>query len=74
MALVQHFRKPAFFITFTGNPKWEEIQREIYLMQTAIDWLDLVVHVFYLRLKDLISLLKQDVFGQYLRCVSIIKC
>ena len=29
MALVKHFGKPDLFITFTANPKWEEINAEL---------------------------------------------
>ena len=30
MALVRYFGKPTFFITFTANPKWVEIVRELH--------------------------------------------
>ena len=29
MAIVRHFGRPALFITFTANPNWPEILREL---------------------------------------------
>src|SRR5216117_561479 len=29
MAIVRYFGRPAFFVTFTANPHWPEIQREL---------------------------------------------
>ena len=29
MAIVRQFGRPSLFITFTANPKWDEITREL---------------------------------------------
>ena len=42
IAIVRHFGKPSRFITFTANPKWEEIEHELLPQQTAADWPDLI--------------------------------
>ena len=58
MAIIRHFRKPALFITFTANPHWAEIERELLQddqgqpMQTWRDRPDLVARVFYLKVQE----------------------
>ena len=42
MAIVHHFGKPDFFITFTCNPHWEEITNELLEQQSAADCQDLI--------------------------------
>ena len=42
MAICRKFHKPDFFITFTCNSKWEEIQKELKEGQTAQDRPDLL--------------------------------
>jgi len=37
MALVRRFGKPDLFITFTCNPAWDKITRELLQGQTAND-------------------------------------
>lgn len=73
MALVQRFGKPTLFITFTANPNWDEVKREKFPTQSAADRPDLVARVFYLKLKDLQELIKDDYFGPYLALVSVIE-
>ena len=51
MCLVREFGKPDLFITFTCNPKWPEITRDIGDTGTATDRPDVVEHVFNLKLK-----------------------
>ena len=41
MSIVSHFGKPDLFITFTCNPKWPEITRELLPNQNAADRPDL---------------------------------
>ncbi|KAG1043537.1 hypothetical protein G6F43_011632 [Rhizopus delemar] len=73
MAIVRHFGKPTFFITFTANPKWEEITNELIKdpsnqrpMQTAADRPDLVARVFNLKLREFLhDLKKKKIFGNY---------
>ena len=74
MAIVLHFGRPTLFITFTANPKWEEITRELLPGQTSIDRPDLVARVFYLKQQELLKDLKKNqVFGEFLGCVWTIE-
>ncbi|CEP10123.1 hypothetical protein, partial, partial [Parasitella parasitica] len=66
MAIVRHFGKPSLFITFTANPRWVEIQRELLPGQNASDRPDLVARVFDLKVKELLNDLKRkNIFGTY---------
>ena len=74
MALVRRFGKPSLFITFTANPKWTEIQDELFPGQTAADRPDLVARVFHLKLLDLLDQIKnKQVFGPWLGWVWTIE-
>lgn len=48
MAIVRHFGRPTLFMTFTANPKWEEILQELLPGQSAVDRPDLVARLFHL--------------------------
>ena len=54
MAIVWQFGKPDFFITFTCNPRWKEIQDALLPGQTAENCQDIVARVFKLKLKSLL--------------------
>jgi hypothetical protein len=74
MALVRHFGKPSLFITFTANPKWAEIQDELFPDQTAADRPDLVARVFHLKVRDLLHQIRhKEVFGPWLGWVWTIE-
>ena len=74
MAIVRHFGRPTLFITFTANPKWEEISRELLPGQTAVDRPDLVARVFHLKQQELLKEIKiKNIFGRYLGCVWTIE-
>jgi len=74
MAIVRHFGRPTLFITFTANPKWEEITNELLPGQTSIDRPDLVARVFHLKQQQLLKdLKKKQVFGEFLGCVWTIE-
>lgn len=62
MAMVRTFGKPDLFITFTANPSWPEIVRELN-GQPYTSRPDICVRVFHLKLK---SFLKDLIEGQYL--------
>ena len=65
MSIVRKFGKPDLFITFTCNPQWEEITSALLLDQKLSDRLDLIVRVFRLKLKELLSdLIKRQVLGK----------
>jgi Helitron helicase-like domain at N-terminus len=64
MAVVVSIGKPDLFITFTCNPQWPEIQKELYPGQRPEDRPDIVARVFKLYLKDLLKLIiKLQFFG-----------
>jgi hypothetical protein len=65
MAIVQHFRKPTFFITFTANPKWPEIVENLLPRQQPNDQPDLITRVFFLKVKELIADLRKDLLSPY---------
>src|SRR5215471_11463875 len=55
MAIVSHFGKPDLFITFTCNPKWPEITKELLSHQIPADRPDLTARVFHLKLQELLK-------------------
>ena len=64
LRFVQVFGRPTFFITFTCNPKWKEIQDNLLPGQTAVDRHDLVARVFrqkVIKLMDMIR--KSEIYG-----------
>src|SRR5467141_800701 len=80
MAIVRTLGKPGYFITFTANPNWEEIQAELLTddqgdkMQSTRDRPALVARVFKMKHDDLIRDLKSNkVLGEYVAHVSVIK-
>jgi Helitron helicase-like domain at N-terminus len=64
MAIVRKFGRPDFFVTFTCNPKWREIEENLLPGQSAKDRPDIVARVFKLKLDALLKdLLEEDVLG-----------
>lgn len=64
MTVVRKYGRPDFFITFTYNPKWREIEENLLPGQTAQDRPDIVGRVFKLKLNTLLKdLLEEDVLG-----------
>ena len=51
MTYVRERGRPQLFITFTCNPKWAEIERELFENQCAQDRNDLIARVFRLKSK-----------------------
>lgn len=65
MAIVRQKGAPSFFITFTTNPNWKEIQDHLIFGQTATDRPDLVVRVFQQKLKSLLrELTTHNILGR----------
>ena len=65
MAICAEYSKPDLFLTFTCNPAWPEIQRELQPGEKAQDRPDLVARVFYLYLKQLMKdILHGEIFGK----------
>jgi hypothetical protein len=74
MAICRSFGLPSYFITFTCNPNWPEIQAELLPRQIATDRPDLVTRVFRMKLSVLIKdLMKDEVFGLTVAQIHIIK-
>ena len=63
MAIVRRFGRPDYFVTFTCNPKWREIQENLFPGQSAQDRADIVARVFKLKLDTLLKDLEEDVLG-----------
>ena len=74
MAILSYFGKPDPFITFTCNPKWPEITRELLLHQSAADRPDLTAWVFYIKLQQLLKdLTVNHWFGKVVAYVYVIE-
>jgi hypothetical protein len=64
IALARRYGSPDFFITFTCNPAWIEIERELYPGQTARDRPDLVARIFNLKVQELLNeLMNKHILG-----------
>jgi len=74
IAIVRCYGKPSLFITFTANPKWEEIEHKLLPHQSASDRPDLVARVFNLKVQDLLNQIRhKEVFGPWLGWVWTIE-
>lgn len=61
---VRKYGRPDLFITFTTNPKWDEITNELFTGQLASDRHDVVARVFKQKFKKMMDLLvKGKIFG-----------
>ena len=74
MSIVAHFGKPDLFLTFTCNPKWEEIKSNLLPHQQSSDRPDLISRVFKLKLDQLIKdITKNHIFGKPVAWVHVIE-
>lgn len=65
MAICRKYGKPDIFITFTCNPAWKEITRELSPGQIPSDRPDIVGKVFKVKLKNMLDdLLCKNVLGK----------
>lgn len=72
MALVRHFGRPNFFITFTANPNWPDIKEasKDFPEKRPEDHPEIVVRAFRLRQKLLLDEVKRgNIFGRFRGCV-----
>ena len=51
--------KPTYFITFTANPAWPEIQHLLRGRQQAADRPDAIMRVFKIKLQELLADLRE---------------
>jgi hypothetical protein len=64
LTLPQRYHCPDLFITFTCNPKWPEIQREIPQGNSYRDHPDIVARVFWLKFKAMMAdIVENKIFG-----------
>src|ERR1700722_9526842 len=74
MTIVSHFGKPDLFITFTCNPKWPEITKELLPYQTVADRPDLTARVFHIKLQKLMKDLYTNCwFGKVIAYVYVVE-
>ena len=76
MGIVCHFGKPDFFVTFTCNPRWQEITDALLPGQTAENHQDIVARVFKLKLKSLLHDLfysPKPVLGKMVALIYVIE-
>jgi hypothetical protein len=74
MAICRSFGLPSYFIMFTCNPNWPEIQAELLPGQIAIDRPDLVTRMFHMKLLVLIKdLMKDEIFGPIVTQIHVIE-
>uniref|UniRef100_A0A0L8G5N4 Helitron helicase-like domain-containing protein n=1 Tax=Octopus bimaculoides TaxID=37653 RepID=A0A0L8G5N4_OCTBM len=68
MTFVQHYRRPDLFITFTCNPKWVEVTRELLPHQQYCHRHDLIDRVFKQKLTRLTDLIKKGQVFSPVKC------
>uniref|UniRef100_A0A183FBM3 Helitron_like_N domain-containing protein n=2 Tax=Heligmosomoides polygyrus TaxID=6339 RepID=A0A183FBM3_HELPZ len=74
MAIVSKYGKPDIFLTFTCNPRWEEITVNLAPNQIASDRPDIVARVFNLKVKALChELFKRKVLGEVSAYIYVIE-
>ena len=65
LTLPQRYHCPDLFVTFTCNPKWPEIVREIPRGQQARDHPDIVARVFWIKFKSMMDdIVEHKIFGE----------
>lgn len=74
MSIVAKYGKPDLFLTFTCNPKWDEITRNLQPNQTPDQRPDLIARVFNIKVKRLMNLIKNEsIFGVPVAHVRVIE-
>jgi hypothetical protein len=74
MAICRVFGSPNLFITFTCNPKWEEISDALLMEpgQTHVDRPDIVARVFKMKINEFtIDVRKGVPFGPVYACMFL---
>src|ERR1044071_6813214 len=74
MAIASHFGKPDLFVTFTCNPKWQKITRELLPHQSAANRPDLTARIFHMKLQELLkNLCDKNYLGKVAAYVYVIE-
>ena len=65
LTYVRNYGKSDLFITFTCNPKWSEIQNNLFHNQSSTDRHDIIPRVFKQKLIILMKLMtRHAIFGE----------
>lgn len=74
MAICGRFGKPTYFLTFTCNPKWQEITDNIERYQVPSNRPDVVARVYQLKLKELIKdIQEKQILGVVIARIHVIE-
>ena len=76
IGIVHHFGKPDFLVTFTWNPRWQEITNVLLPRQTAETNKIFFAKVFKLKLKSLLNDLfygQKPVLGKMIALIYVIE-
>ena len=74
MVIVRKYGEPDLFITFTCNPRWKQIEEQLFPGQTPSDRPDLIARVFKLKLNELIDdIIKKHIFGRTVAHIFVIE-
>ena len=74
MALISKYGKPDLFLTFTCNPKWQEITENLHDGEMPINRSDLLARVFKLKLKELLEdITLHHVLGKVVAKIHVIE-
>lgn len=74
MAIVEALGAPAYFITFTCNPRWPEVLAALFPGQRSEDRPDVTTRVFMLKLTELLDDLKnKGIFGPAIGMIHVIE-
>ena len=68
MTYVRNYGRPDLFVTFTCNPKWQEIQAALMVGQIHSDRHDLLARVFRQKLLKLINIVTKSYVFRPTRC------
>ncbi|KIJ40641.1 hypothetical protein M422DRAFT_109402, partial [Sphaerobolus stellatus SS14] len=72
LALARVYGRGTFWITFTTNPNWPEIQRRLAPGQTAVDVPTVVARAFKQRLNRFLNILRKK-FGKLIYIIQVIE-
>ena len=71
MAIVREYGGPDLFVTYTCNPNWQEISRELGPGQTANDRPDIVNRVFDLRRQAFLKMVGRQIHSSDINAIFI---
>lgn len=51
----RHYGRPDLFVTFTCNPRWEDIKEQLFLGQKSHDRHDIIARIFRTKVKKIMD-------------------